>query len=157
MKTLFCVFIVISIYHLNGFSQNRIENWEIEEITSIHVEIKSSGDEIKIETFSSKSEIERIITFLRGVEFIDYDAYNTSANSDTNTWKYRMKFQGQRDQIYLLSNYAFIGKSRFTIDVNVIIEFEEDNLVAVYGDKENLKVSLQELSSFFKEQLNEIS
>lgn len=40
---------------------------------------------------------------------------------------------------------------------NVIIEFEEDNLVAVYGDKENLKVSLQELSSFFKEQLNEIS
>lgn len=39
---------------------------------------------------------------------------------------------------------------------NVIIEFEEDNLIAVYGDKENLKKSLQELSSFFKEQLNEM-
>lgn len=39
---------------------------------------------------------------------------------------------------------------------NVIIEFEEDNLIAVYGDKENLKKSLQELSSFFKEQLKEI-
>ncbi|NYB51959.1 MAG: DUF2096 domain-containing protein [Methanobacteriaceae archaeon] len=39
---------------------------------------------------------------------------------------------------------------------NVIIEFEEDNLIAVYGDKENLKISLQELSSFFKEQLKEM-
>ena len=39
---------------------------------------------------------------------------------------------------------------------NVIIEFEEDNLIAVYGDKENLKLSLQELSSFFKEQLKEM-
>lgn len=39
---------------------------------------------------------------------------------------------------------------------NVIIEFEEDHLIAVYGDKENLKKSLQELSTFFKEQLKEM-
>lgn len=39
---------------------------------------------------------------------------------------------------------------------NVIIEFEEDNLISVYGNKENLKKSLQELSSFFKEQLKEM-
>jgi hypothetical protein len=39
---------------------------------------------------------------------------------------------------------------------NVIIEFEEDSLVVVYGDKENIKKSLQELSSFFKEQLKEM-
>ena len=39
---------------------------------------------------------------------------------------------------------------------NVIIEFEEDSLVVVYGDKENVKKSLQELSSFFKEQLTEM-
>lgn len=39
---------------------------------------------------------------------------------------------------------------------NVIIEFEEDNLLIVYGDKENIKKSLQELSSFFKEQLKEM-
>jgi hypothetical protein len=39
---------------------------------------------------------------------------------------------------------------------NVIIEFEEDTLLVVYGDKENIKKSLQELSSFFKEQLKEM-
>lgn len=39
---------------------------------------------------------------------------------------------------------------------NVIIEFEEDTLVVIYGDKENIKKSLQELSSFFREQIDEI-
>jgi len=39
---------------------------------------------------------------------------------------------------------------------NVIIEFEEDTLLVVYGDKENIKKSLQELSSFFKEQLKDM-
>ncbi|AIS31311.1 MULTISPECIES: DUF2096 domain-containing protein [Methanobacterium] len=38
---------------------------------------------------------------------------------------------------------------------NVIIEFEEDHLLVIYGDKENIIKSLQELSSFFKEQLDE--
>lgn len=33
----------------------------------------------------------------------------------------------------------------------VIIEFEEDNVVAIYGDKDNVKESLKEIASFFKE------
>jgi hypothetical protein len=36
---------------------------------------------------------------------------------------------------------------------NVIIEFEDDRLVAVYGDPKNLKLSLKELGTFFKEQI----
>ncbi len=32
----------------------------------------------------------------------------------------------------------------------VIIEFEEDNVVAIYGDKDNVKASLKEISSFFQ-------
>jgi hypothetical protein len=37
---------------------------------------------------------------------------------------------------------------------NVIIEFEDDDVVVVYGNKENLKKSLKELSSFFMEQMD---
>lgn len=33
----------------------------------------------------------------------------------------------------------------------VIIEFEEDNVVAIYGDKDNVKASLKEIASFFQE------
>ncbi len=36
---------------------------------------------------------------------------------------------------------------------NVIIEYETDNVIILYGDKENIKKSLKELSTFFKEQL----
>ncbi|MCE5213495.1 MAG: DUF2096 domain-containing protein [Methanobacterium sp.] len=35
---------------------------------------------------------------------------------------------------------------------NVIIEFEEDNVIILYGSKENIKKSLKELSTFFNEQ-----
>ncbi len=34
---------------------------------------------------------------------------------------------------------------------NLIIEFEEDDIIALYGDSENLKKGLQEIGSFFKE------
>jgi hypothetical protein len=35
-------------------------------------------------------------------------------------------------------------------EYGVIIEFEEDNIVAVYGDKDNVKASLKEIASFFQ-------
>ena len=35
-------------------------------------------------------------------------------------------------------------------DHGIIIEFEEDNVVAIYGDKDNVKASLKEISSFFQ-------
>jgi hypothetical protein len=36
---------------------------------------------------------------------------------------------------------------------NIIIEFEEDNVILLYGDKENIKKGLKELSTFFNEQI----
>jgi hypothetical protein len=36
---------------------------------------------------------------------------------------------------------------------NVIIEFQTDTLVVIYGDKQNIQDSLKEISSFFTEQI----
>ncbi|MDI6723664.1 MAG: DUF2096 domain-containing protein [Methanobacterium sp.] len=36
-------------------------------------------------------------------------------------------------------------------EYGIIIEFEEDNIIALYGDKEKVKESLKEIASFFKE------
>jgi hypothetical protein len=36
---------------------------------------------------------------------------------------------------------------------NVIIEFQTDTLVVIYGDKQNIQDSLKEMSSFFTEQI----
>jgi len=38
---------------------------------------------------------------------------------------------------------------------NIILEFEEDNVLMIYVSKENIQKSLKELSSFFNEQLLE--
>ena len=38
---------------------------------------------------------------------------------------------------------------------NTPLEFEEDNVLMIYGSKENIQKSLKELSSFFNEQLVE--
>jgi len=39
---------------------------------------------------------------------------------------------------------------------NVIIEFETDILIVIYGDKKNIQESLKEISSFFKEQVESV-
>lgn len=36
-------------------------------------------------------------------------------------------------------------------EYGIIMEYEEDNIVAIYGDKDSVKGSLKEISSFFKE------
>ena len=38
---------------------------------------------------------------------------------------------------------------------NVIIEFEEDNIIVLYGNKKNIKKALKELSTFFNEQIDD--
>jgi hypothetical protein len=35
-------------------------------------------------------------------------------------------------------------------EYGVIIEFEEDDVVAIYGDQDNVKASLKEIASFFQ-------
>jgi hypothetical protein len=35
----------------------------------------------------------------------------------------------------------------------VIIEFQTDTLIVIYGDKKNIQESLKEMSSFFTEQI----
>ncbi|MBC7112211.1 MAG: DUF2096 family protein, partial [Methanothermobacter sp.] len=34
---------------------------------------------------------------------------------------------------------------------SLIIEFEEDDLIAIYGDSEDIKKGLREIGSFFRE------
>ena len=39
---------------------------------------------------------------------------------------------------------------------NVIIEFQTDTIIVIYGDKSNIQESLKEISSFFKEQIEPV-
>lgn len=125
MKTLVVAFLIIISSSINGFSQNRIHGWDIEKITSIQVELTSPKNEKEVHTFNSKQDIDAIISFLKNVEFRELGDNNIDTDEQIKNWRSRIIFQGQRDQVYLFKNSAFIGKTTFLITKNVIGDFRE--------------------------------
>ncbi len=135
MKTLVFLFLIICCAILNGFSQNRIHGWEIEKITSIQVEFTSPDNEIEIQIFNTNQDMDKIISFLKNVEFRELDGSNLDTQEQSNNWWCKIIFQGQRDQVYLFNNSACIGKTSFIIDNKVTGDFR--NLI------EELKIKKQ--------------
>ena len=125
MKPLTIVFVIISFCSIKTFSQNRISTWDIEKITSIQVEFKTTSNEKKIEIFKTELEIDRIMSFFISVEFKDLGDSEIDKQGERDNWKFKIDFEGQRDQIYLFENIAFIGRSSFLIDSGVIEDFRK--------------------------------
>ena len=123
MKALVFVFLIGFCSSMNGFAQNRIHGWNIEKITSIQVELTSPNDETEVHIFSSKKDIDTIISFLKNVDFRELDGNSIDTEEQMNNWRSKIVFQGQRDQVYLNKNSACIGKTSFIIDKNVIEDF----------------------------------
>jgi hypothetical protein len=123
MKTLVFVFLIISYIDMNGFSQNRIHGWDIEKITSIKVEFTSSNNEKEIQILDTRQDMDKVISFLKNVDFRELGDSNPDVPEQNNSLRYKIVFEGQRDQVYLFKNSAFIGKTSFLIDKEVIGEF----------------------------------
>ena len=123
MKTLVFVFNIIFCLGINGYSQNRIQGWDIEKITSVRIEFSSSNTEQEIQIFNTRQDIDKIISFLKNVEFKEINDSNINALEKPNNRRYKIVFQGQRDQVYLLEYSACIGKTSFIIDNKVIEDF----------------------------------
>ena len=127
MKTLVILFLIIFCSFMNGYSQNRIHGWDIEKITSIRIEFSSPGNEQEIKIVNARQDINKIISFLKNVEFKDITGSHLDTQKQPDNQRYKIVFQGQRDQVYLFENYAFIGKTSFIIDKKVTEDFR--NLV----------------------------
>lgn len=123
MKTLVSVFLIIFCLSMNGYSQNRIHGWDIEKITLIRIEFSSPNNEQEIQVFNTKQDIDKIISFLKNVEFKEIVDSDIDAFEQPNNQRYTIVFQGQRDQVYLFENSACIGKTSFIIDNKVIEDF----------------------------------
>ena len=61
MKTLVLIITFFSFIFVNGFSQNRINEWDIEKITSIQVESKASNGKVEMIEFERISVIDTLI------------------------------------------------------------------------------------------------
>lgn len=124
MKNVVFMIIVFSCYSMNVFSQNRLHNWELSAIKAIQVEIQKDDSKTDVKVYSNQDDVDQIMDFLLKVDFIAYDA-DKDADKMKGEWHYRLIFKGQRDQIYLFNDYAFIGKSIYTIDDSVIDDFKD--------------------------------
>ena len=125
MKTLAIVFVTLLCSGTFGYSQNRIHNWEIEKITSIQIEIKSSNNEKAVKLLKTRQEIDLVMSFLKNVEFSDLNGSSAKSRENKGEWRFKIIFQGQRDQVWLFDNFAFIGKTTFLIDKNVVRDFSK--------------------------------
>lgn len=122
MKKVAFILIVFSCFNMNAFSQNRLYSWDLSAISSIQIEIQNDDSKIDVKQFNDKEDIDKIMDFLLKVDFVAYDP-NKDADKIKGEWHYRLIFTGQRDQIYLFENSAFIGKSICIIDKNVVEDF----------------------------------
>ena len=116
--------IVFSCFNMNVFSQNRLHNWDLSAISSIQIEIQNEDSKIDVKLYNDQDDIDKIMVFLLKVDFNAYDSNKDEKKSKGN-WHYRLTFKGQRDQIYLFTDYAFIGKSIYMIDDTIVGDFKD--------------------------------
>jgi len=123
MKTLITSIVFFLLLQISVFAQNRICGWDTEKISSIEVRFTSPDIEKDTNVFNAKSDMDAIISFLKKVEFRELNSSNLDSLDQDNDSGYKISFQGQRDQVYLLNHSASIGKTSFIIDQNVIKDF----------------------------------
>ncbi|MBN2728780.1 MAG: hypothetical protein JXR53_06105 [Bacteroidales bacterium] len=79
MKTMLISILLLLGLQISGFSQNRIYGWETEKISSVTVEFTSTDHQKETSSFNKQSDIDKIMTFLKNVDFRDL----SSANRDS--------------------------------------------------------------------------
>jgi hypothetical protein len=124
MKTRLFLITIVSFLFTEGFSQNRINNWDIEKITLIRIESKSKGDKIEVIKFDASGDMDTVLAYFKKIEFKTIDNYNFDKNKVLRQWQYRITFQEYHDQVILCKHYATIGKSIFSIDNKVVKDFK---------------------------------
>lgn len=122
-------------------------------------------------------ELKRINDFLNSVQDILLTLADDISDEYVKSWVEKLKKASMGEQIYRIpekkSQFVTGAPSGFSmarltfkqpiseerlVDIaeyhNVILEFEDNNVIFIYGSKENIKESLKELSLFFNEQIN---
>lgn len=120
-------------------------------------------------------ELKRINDFLNSIQDILLTFADDISDDYSKIWLEKLKKASRGEEVYKIDEnkpkFVVGAPSGFSIarltfkkpileerlqdvaeNYNIIIEFEEDNIILLYGDKENIKKSLKnELASFFTE------
>jgi len=122
-KTTTFALVLMVIILMSCNDQHRLEHWNIDKITSIQVDVKQSDGIISMMLIDDQSEIKRVMDFLLRTEFEPSADESIKEISTKDKWAIRLILKGQRDQIFLYKDHAFIGKSNYLIDKDVLRDF----------------------------------
>lgn len=124
MKTLATIILLLFCSGIHTFAQNRIKDWKIEKITSIEIDRKSTNTETRTTRITNKQDMDKVFAFLRNVDFIELNDSSIKMEEHPEDWNYKIIFRGQQDQVVLFNHFAFIGKTTFLIDDQVIKDLD---------------------------------
>ena len=122
-------------------------------------------------------EIKRINEFMSSVQVALMDLAEKQGSEYRDQWVEKLKKVSRGEKLYKLPDErckcvvgapAGFSMVRITFKKpisedrlqeieeyhNVIMEFETDEVVIIYGDKDNIKASMKEIAPFFNEQIN---
>jgi hypothetical protein len=124
MKTVFASSLLLILLQLPAFSQNRICGWDTGKIRSAKVEYTFRNQEKESQCFTERNDMDAILSFLKSVNFRTLNSANLDSLQEDHSREYIISFEGQRDQVYLYTHSACIGKTSFLINPEVIRDFE---------------------------------
>lgn len=123
-------------------------------------------------------EVKRINEFMSSVEVALMDLAEEQGNEYRDQWVEKLGEASRGEKLYNLPD----GRSKSTMGApagfsmvritfkkpisedrlqeieeyhNVIMEFESDKVVVIYGDEANIKASMKDIAPFFNEQINQ--
>lgn len=125
MKNPFPILVILLSVGLSAASQNRISSWDASGITEIRIETRYALDSALTLTLTSRPAIDKVMGFLRSIDFREYQAVvQTAEKKKPELWRYKLVFVGQQDEVYLFNRFAFIGKTRYLTDLSVVRDFQ---------------------------------
>jgi hypothetical protein len=128
MKTTTTTIILVCFFSLailSCNSQHCLEHWETEKISSIQVDLKLPDGNTDKLLINDKSKIKHVMDFLLSTNFKPVKDGSLKKALNIDQWTFRLIFKGQRDQIFLFEDFAFIGKTTYLIDENVLDDFKK--------------------------------
>ncbi|MEZ5197985.1 MAG: hypothetical protein R2764_16840 [Bacteroidales bacterium] len=122
MKTtiFFGSMIMISFISLG---QSRLDNWPVEEFTSVTV--NSQYGDLHQDTFTSKDPkiIKMVFDYLHRIELKTFNPLSDVFSQNTNDWNFIIRFNDWQDEFRIYDDHALVGKSTYVIRKDVSDKF----------------------------------
>jgi hypothetical protein len=123
-KTIAILLLIVTLWSCKQQS-HRLEYLKTIEIPTIQVIISQPDGNTSFMKINDEAEIKKIMDFLFQTRFEPYSSESPLAQSLQDKWRVKLVFEGQQDQIFLFEDHAFIGKSIYFIDNDVLNDFLE--------------------------------